>query len=129
MRTAWFLVLTAAACTFQVDGVPVDAGVGLDPAAIDLAAVDSAAFDLAGVDLSSSDLVTVDLSSPDLTTVDLLPPPADMTTVLAISHVAQHFLTDGTCDLTVASAIDTSNLTIDGAAPPARCVFMTAQET
>jgi hypothetical protein len=105
MRFAWLLLL-ASGCVFGVQGLQVEVGGGDgggDPQ------------DLAG---TPDDLGTDDGPAPDDG-----PPPDLMPPVIQLSHVPQHYLGDGTCDLTVASSIDTTNLKIDGANPPSGCVF------
>ena len=48
---------------------------------------------------------------------------------LVLSHVPQHLLGDGDCDLTVATSISiTTPLQVDGNAVPSGCVFTTYSE-
>jgi hypothetical protein len=106
MRFAWLLSL-ASGCVFGVQGLQVEVGGG-----------DGGGDqqDLAG---PPDDLGT----QQDLLAPDDPPPPDLMPPVIQLSHVPQHWLGDGTCDLTVASSIDTTNLKIDNATPPSGCVF------
>ncbi len=107
MRFCWLLLIAASGCTFQVPGATGSAGGGQD-AAPDLTN-GAPPIDLG--DGADADLAT--------------PPPA----TLQPSHVAPHYLTDGTCDLTVASTIDTANRRVDGNAVPAGCMFVMDQES
>src|SRR5690242_12666044 len=120
MRLLLALALVAGGCSFGVRGV--DGSAGADEA--DLAG------DVIGDDLATgepADMATA--AGDDLSTVPL-PVPADMASPpLALSHVPQHYLTDGTCDLVVNTSIDTTNHTVDGAAVPAGCVFTNDTET
>ncbi len=115
MRHAVWWLAPLLGCSFQIDPLlPIgDGASGPQP--------DLRGADLAGLDLSST--VKADMAG--------MPPQPDMAVVVPSftpSHVPAHFVTDGTCMLTPAMSIDTSALQIDGAAPPAGCVFATAME-
>ena len=112
MRWYW-VALFATGCAFQLRGVDVELAEDGGPPMEDLATDDMASpppDDLTGADLSG---------------VDLAMPPGDLPPAFTVTHVPQHYLTDGTCDLTVATSIDTSALKVDGAAVPAGCTFTT----
>jgi hypothetical protein len=66
-----------------------------------------------------------DLAAPDLGTPDLA-------TSLALSHLPQHYLSDGTCDFSIDSAthvFDTDQGTLDSLPLPSACVFGTESQT
>jgi hypothetical protein len=114
MRAPMLLLLLAAAgCSFKVPGI------GVPP-------------EKTHPDLSPPGLVAIDMAVRDASIInilDMLAPPPDMSLGLQLSHVPQHFLDDGTCDLTVAMSISTSTpLQVDGVAVPSGCVFTTVME-
>src|SRR5881398_803713 len=121
MRPLLALALIATGCSFGVRGV--DSGVATE--GDDLAGVEPGSCD----DLATSgDVADMAMpASPDLATP--LPPPPDMASpTLMVSHVPQHYLTDGTCDLVVNTSIDTGTRKVDGADVPAGCVFANDSE-
>lgn len=107
----WFLAiaLLSSGCVFKVRSVD-GAVAGDDLGADDLAVGGDDLGDMGGV--------------PD----DLAPPPDLVPPVLMLSHVPQHYLTDGTCDLVVTTSIDTSARKVDGNDVPAGCVFANESE-
>ena len=115
MRSPFFwLCLAAAGCSFKVAGIapprasPADLSVGREDAAADLAVADG---------------------NPMVVDLQPLPPPPDLALGLVLSHLPQHYLSDGSCALTVATSISTSTpLLIDGAPAPTGCVFTTDME-
>lgn len=118
MHRYCLLLVLASGCVFHVAGIDsggssTDDGGGM------------AGEDLAGnvIPGGGEDLATppgpVDMAT---TPPDLQPLP------LGLSHVPQHYLTDGTCELTVNTSIDTTARTVDGASVPAGCMFVTDSE-
>ena len=110
----WFLAiaLLSGGCVFKVRSVDGGTGGGDDFGVAD---------DLA---VGGDDLGDGGTGEPP----DLTPPPDLMPQVLMLSHVPQHYLTDGTCDLVVSTSIDTTAHKVDGNDPPAGCIFVDQNE-
>src|SRR6516165_1699626 len=100
---AMLLLLATAGCSFKVAGIGAPRG--------------------SHPDLSQPQVVPFDMAVSDARIIndvfDMRMQPPDMSPGLQLSHVPQHFLADGTCDLTVATSISTSApLQIDGGGAP-----------
>src|SRR6478609_2660193 len=114
----WFLAiaLVAGGCAFKVGSVNGGDDLG-DNGGEDLA--------MGGDDLSPNGSDDMAMGGPAdmVTPIDLMPPP------LMVSHVGQHYLTDGACDLVVTASINTSTRKVDVNDVPAGCVFMNDSES
>src|SRR4051812_8015858 len=117
MRPLLALALLAGGCSFGVRGV--DSGVAADDA--DLAGI-------GGDDLAGGDVADIAMGSP-LDDLSMATPPDIASPPLMLSHVPQHYLTNGTCDLVVNTSIDTGTRKVDGADVPAGCVFASDAES
>ena len=112
----WFLAfaLCCSGCVFKLRSV--DAGAGGD----DFGGV--ADLGVGGDDLGDGDMAVAEPG-------DLAEGPDLATPLLTLSHVPQHYLTDGTCDLVVTTSIDTASRKVDGSDVPAGCIFADETET
>lgn len=124
MRCFLAFALLLGACQFSVRNINLAGG-------DDMGTNDGA--DLAGAGGGggggAEDMATGQV--PDLTGTppgDLALPPDMASPVLLLSHVAQHYLSDGTCDLVVNSSINTSTRKVDGNDIAAGCTFSNDSE-
>src|SRR4051812_16551644 len=114
----WFLALAlvSGGCAFKVGSVAGD----------DLGdVVDEDMANGGGDDLAMGGAGDLAMGAP----VDMALPPDMTPPPLMLSHVGQHYLTDGTCDLVVTTSINTSTRKVDGNDVPAGCVFANDTES
>ncbi|HEY2748090.1 MAG TPA: hypothetical protein VGL86_25880 [Polyangia bacterium] len=121
MRFVVALAILSSSCVFKVNRVDTTGGGGDDLGTIVMGGDD---LSLGGDDLAGS--TVIDMAMP---AIDMAVGPDLMHPSLMLSHVPQHYLTDGTCDLTVATSIDTTNKKVDGVDPPAGCSFGSESES
>jgi hypothetical protein len=103
VRLLLMCLLATNGCSFRVAGIDAPRGLHLDLAVRDGSIINQ--------------------------TIDLLTPTSDMPSVLLVSHVPQHFLDDGICDLAPSVSIVTSTpQLVDGHFVPSGCMYTTYME-